>query len=627
MKQRLQPGTEITVACGQDRYRTVVGADGTQRFVGNGAVIHLASGLGGPEAALSHVLAEVRADRHAYGARDLAAFMALLGLPVSEASSELLHESVRVVSPAPPVEETRRLAVDDGPQPYRTVTVDGVPFQATVARSATDVPRFEGNRVVAYLASPANPGRLTPSQMHDAFRSGAFAKADYVAYQALLEIPVAALAAIPGLDDCEVLWPEVPMPDASFEAKVATDARGRFFPLRQAAGIPGVLGDEVLDATPLAGVEYGDLFAYMYRRFGPPTVQTDNHDDLAGGWLIDTPDPQVFLSVKASLVGAWHGIVPYLVVRDPADHPKDLLPPGRAEEAKAAYRAALLDLLRPVGVRDSQFNALGHVGDDDPLLEEDDLDDDSPGYGLMAEAHPAAGFAAPPGMLGNDQWGRLLAVTSRLGGGDHAAGLEALVDMGMDLALSEAAAEPSDVRVILAAGMYGKGEDEVLARLALSPWETALVEGLVATFRSGKPRDGFEVPDLSQADMDRARRIAGWLGLRHEFAEPYRRYRFGQRVRRTLTSLVSEFGRELPDECEPDLGRWGIVTDDALRAYPDFLRARGLDGMADWADRLLAEEDGDAVLSRVMTTLRAWGEASRKRAAESEPPADGLPTP
>ena len=628
MTQPHAPGTEITVACGVDRYATVVGEDGVQRFVGNGAVIHLASGLGGPEGAMQFAFGKMREYRHAYGCYELVSFVAALGLPLSAANHDLIHSSAKIVNPAPPEGEPVEDIYGGGPKEFRTVWVDDVPFQFNADKQYVDTTRFVRNRVVSDLASKGNPGRLSLMAMHDAFRAGVFTKADYVAYQAMLGIPVAALTDIPGLDDCEVEWPETPFPDGSFTAKaVAFPKEGRLVSLRQCAGLRGALGDEVLDGTPLVDVQFGNLFAYMYRRFGHPTMSGDDYKDLAGGWLIDSPDPGVFMTVRASLSGGWDAFVPYVLVADGDEagvRDPDKIPEARVGELKAAYRAMLLDLLRPVGVRDQQFNAMGYVADDDPLLaggddeDEGDEDEDSEaGPGFMAERHPSAGWSMPVGVFGNPQWGRLFAVASCFGDGDLVAGMKSLVDMGMERIVADAAGESSNVRVILAAGSYGKAYDEIRARLCLSDFESRLADELAATFRRGHvPDEGFVVPQMSESDMKRAASLARWLDLDHDFVKPYRHYRFYERVQRTLDDLVARFGtgRELPDECEPDLGRWGVTTPEQVAGYPDFLRGRGLPEMAAWAEDLLTKEDGKNVLAAVMGSLHRWAEAGRERA-------------
>lgn len=76
-------------------------------------------------------------------------------------------------------------------------------------------------------------------------------------------------------------------------------------------GLTGAHGDDLVEGNELAiealgsGAEHPDsgirAFAYLWRRFGPPRLGSDDHKDLAG-YTLRTPDPRVFLSLTPSAV-------------------------------------------------------------------------------------------------------------------------------------------------------------------------------------------------------------------------------------------------------------------------------------------------------------------------------------
>lgn len=57
---------------------------------------------------------------------------------------------------------------------------------------------------------------------------------------------------------------------------------------------PGEIAKEVLK-----GINWGELMAYCYRRFGPPNLGSDSYKDLVR-WVITTPQEGLFLSVSPS---------------------------------------------------------------------------------------------------------------------------------------------------------------------------------------------------------------------------------------------------------------------------------------------------------------------------------------
>lgn len=234
------------------------------------------------------------------------------------------------------------------------------------------------------------------------------------------------------------------LPSKTFVATIAPSWDGSLVSCRRAIrdktpDPTGSFGDPVLDQTPLKDSEWSTLFAYMHRRFGLPHIGGDNYKDLSAGWMLHSPDPAVFLDVSPSLNGASFSFVPRLLQSE-TRHTGDLdLSARRIAEIRKAYKVVLLDLLRPVCVRDSYINALGVLGDnplDEALLAYDERNDR---HVYAVEYHHTAGYAMPLGLFGGDDWPTVCALVKNLGDGDMAAGRKALIQRLQQPAINDAA--------------------------------------------------------------------------------------------------------------------------------------------------------------------------------------------
>lgn len=115
-------------------------------------------------------------------------------------------------------------------------------------------------------------------------------------------------------------------------------------------------------------LEYGPLFVYMFRRFGPTEWGGDNHKSIAD-WFLTTPNPNVVLWVKPSVHGGDYSFG-YGVHADRFDNRRD---EKQKQEVTEALHAAVEDLKTPVAVRDAYINAWGDVPDEDlPMIGEGD---------------------------------------------------------------------------------------------------------------------------------------------------------------------------------------------------------------------------------------------------------------
>lgn len=108
---------------------------------------------------------------------------------------------------------------------------------------------------------------------------------------------------------------------------------------------------------------YGKLFAYLFRRFGPPMTGWDEHKEIAC-YFLTTPLDGVWLRV---VVGSDHpfgyALSPEVAKQAYEEHylafPGSLTPGDLRSQTADALKAAIDDLARPVPVRDWYINVLG----------------------------------------------------------------------------------------------------------------------------------------------------------------------------------------------------------------------------------------------------------------------------
>lgn len=276
------------------------------------------------------------------------------------------------------------------------------------------------------------------------------------------------------------------------------------------------LDDAVLDSTPLKKCRWPTLFAYMHRRFGPPHIGGDDYKDLSASWMLTTPDCEVFVRVNPSLSGPGFSFSPYLVMpRDAplrAHRPSELnLPADRVDAIRKAYRATLLDLLRPVCVRDHYINALGELGDsvlDQALVECND--DESNAYELRF--HPSCGYAMPLGLFGGNEWPILCSLIRHLGDGDLEAGrVKALQVLQRDV-YAEAAAAGWQVHRLMLLGARNQRE-AVAAGLGLGADDVARFDDEFRALHDRENPNRSIVDEMTDAAVDSASDFLHRLGL------------------------------------------------------------------------------------------------------------------
>ena len=182
---------------------------------------------------------------------------------------------------------------------------------------------------------------------------------------------------------------------AEFECQRAKFSKGKKYTGAYIGTLsPGKISEDVF-TEQLGG---GDLFAYLFRRFGYPNVGWDDYKELAN-YVISTPMEDVFLEICPYLGGPKTSLhFGYLVSTEIdaklaqemlKDRQKDTFAWKEWPTESYIYRCskalqeAIRDLERPVFVRDIPINCKGRINDEqmDGLRKEADYSDHA-GYGI-----------------------------------------------------------------------------------------------------------------------------------------------------------------------------------------------------------------------------------------------------
>lgn len=142
---------------------------------------------------------------------------------------------------------------------------------------------------------------------------------------------------------------EVPYPNEQY-------AGGMLFTMFRLADV--AFGKDVADESGVS------LFAYMWRRFGPPWFGSDEDKELAE-WVISTRLDGLFLVVSPKGGALRHSFAVLYgmaqIGRFPADGYSDN---AAVLECRAELVRTMRDLLNPVFVRDVPINALGRMDEE-----------------------------------------------------------------------------------------------------------------------------------------------------------------------------------------------------------------------------------------------------------------------
>jgi hypothetical protein len=381
---------------------------------------------------------------------------------------------------------------------------------------------------------------------------------------------------------------------------------------------------EWLAGVPHAQEHWAYLHTYMHRRFGPAPIGGDDYKDLSASWLLSTPDPDVFLLVSPSLNGPYHSFSAY--VKDSGGEGSRRTTPlaeDVIQRTANAARIAVLDLLRPVAVRDQWINAVGIVSDDSPLLEEGDEDNDydmSGGLPLAAKFAASAGYGMPLGLFGGKDWPRFCRLLEMIGEGDIAAGRQQVIDMLTIAHLRRVADTPIPVRVMVAATMALSDEDGLrryVPLLGLGEGDAAAAATFYERLNARDSAEAESFPDIAEADLDAAIGILEQLGLPDASLQfRVREKAMVKRCRAAWLELKAAWDQDgdFPDAVL-DLELWQVP----MQTVPALLRDCGAYALASWAEACLEQRDGGALLYRLLWSLQQSQQESGAAGGDETP--------
>lgn len=370
------------------------------------------------------------------------------------------------------------------------------------------------------------------------------------------------------------------------------------------------LTDPVLRETPLADCNFAMLFAYMHRRFGQPFIPGDDYKDLSASWIITTPDPDLALLVRPSLSGAWNSFV--LMARHGVKQPR----PGEARyaEYEHAYRIALLDLLRPVNVRDQSFNAMGKLDDDDDLISYDENRDEAD---YAVPFHPSCGWAMPQGLFGNDAWQKLCMHLRDLGDGDLLAGRDAFLRDRNSHAIRQLRNERNEIvpAIVVAMLSWTDKHQDLIKEIDLDP---ARIEEGRALFSGIQASDADALGQLGKTDEAQDACAACISKYLNTFDHPIPTILKERIDAARMNLLLQGKWEQMLEACNGKLPRidclnaWEINEKQEiseLRAMPDRFRQAGYDRLAGFAEELISDKQGMTIFSYLV--MRAKSETEK----------------
>lgn len=359
--------------------------------------------------------------------------------------------------------------------------------------------------------------------------------------------------------------------------------------------------DPVLKSTPLRDVSYGTLFAYMYRRFGVPPLPGDDYKDLCGGWMLSTPSSSLVVLVRPSLSSPERCFSPILLREQGMpkySDPSELgLSDGQVQDLANAYRTLLIDLLRPVCVRDKIINALGMVDHGHPLARSN-----SDGEHLFeVDWHASAGYGFPMGLVGCKDWSVLCQLMRQAGDGDAAKGAAELVRRAREQILAGMSGESQNIKRLVIAGV-GDDAPWVGGGMGLMQWEIDEATQWAECLGAG---DIDLDRQLSQCSPDEVSSAADWLSrLAYDssmFFHQVRMVLVNASVKAAWDDLVASSGGQFPDDALESAELVGANPAALLR---ERLTASGHDDLVGWVDRTLALREGEAALSTITCHLQ-----------------------
>lgn len=164
----------------------------------------------------------------------------------------------------------------------------------------------------------------------------------------------------------------------AFIAQMATLTKG----VKYTGAMSGTFAPGVLAAEILPSLRGGQLFTYLFRRFGYPSWGWDEYKTLVQ-YCITTPADGVFLTIIPYMGDDYEGagndpintelMFGYLIAKEIEDEYYSFVRQGKYQEWEEssryktcvkAFEVAIRDLLRPVYIRDVPINCYGRIYDE-----------------------------------------------------------------------------------------------------------------------------------------------------------------------------------------------------------------------------------------------------------------------
>jgi len=376
----------------------------------------------------------------------------------------------------------------------------------------------------------------------------------------------------------------------------------------------------VLNRTPLVNAQYGNLFAYMHRRFGMPNIAGDPHKDLTAGWLLTTPCTEIFLLVQPSLSGPFFSFIPMISYKGERKASY-----GLCESMLPTYNDALemtlVDLLRPVGVRDQLLNALGPVIDNELAA----LDHkEEPIYEVKASKSIA--YSDPSRLFGNPENAQLNMAMKVLGKGDAIAGRKLTYIMVKEALIKQCSEEtPLFVALVLSALQYYKSEQRDNIRDTLrrhsehNIWShVAKLEGQILASLNLE-EGGYELATLDKSALKPVELFLSALDVNNDLSFDIKKAHYNLRLMHHANKLVPlvNDGPTPEDEIAPvfdfenDLGMKRVEA-----AWLESVTRAKRDDLLEWHRNLMdTEKNGESIFLDIMMR---W-QQSRENEEKSQP--------
>lgn len=336
----------------------------------------------------------------------------------------------------------------------------------------------------------------------------------------------------------------------------------------------------------------------MHRRFGLPNIPGDDYKSLSAQWLITTPDKDLFLMIAPSLNGPDFSINPMIAASEEGQPSimalawRGELPKRRRAAITRAYRDTLIDLLRPVCIRDQHINSMGKVDDDDPLLT------------YSVEYHPSCGTPMPPGLFGDDEWRHLCRLMGGLADGDIVKGRAALIDDLQGRVFDKAAGAEHAVKRLIVWAIDRENRGDIARRLGMDDQQILqIIEEIDVLNEQKHTKRKWSIIDECTDDVVKTAKRFIWLSNLQ--GGPIDTILSRCRYDRTLGKATKDLDAVLPGDMEFPIENMptGFPDQNFVDTLRSNLDAAGRHDLTAWIDRTLTLEHGISAICDITMSI------------------------